>query len=63
MLDKAIHWINHYVVEVLAKPITLYIHCIEVYLVDRIALSTLEQLGPDLVLVNKVTISLATNFY
>ena len=61
MLDVAIHCINHYLAEVLGKPITLYIEWIEIYPVDRIALSTFEQLGPGLVLVNKATISLATD--
>ena len=61
MLDTAIHCMNHYLVEVLGKPKTLYIEWIEIYPVDRIALSTFEQLSPGLVLVNKATISLATD--
>ena len=61
MLDTAIHRMNHYLAEVLGKPVTLYIKWIENYPVDRIALSTFEQLGPCRVLVNKATISLATD--
>ena len=53
MLDAAIHGINHYLAEVLGKPVTLYIEWIEIYPV--------EQLGPGRVLVNKATISLATD--
>ena len=59
MLDAAIHGINHY--QVLGKPVTLYIEWIEIYPVDRIALSSFEQLGPGRVLVNKANISLATD--
>ena len=61
MLDAAIHGINHYLAEALGKPVTLYIEWIEIYPVDRIALSSFEQLGPGRVLVNKATISLATD--
>ena len=61
MLDTAIHRMNHYLAEVLGKPITLYIQWIEIYPVDRIAWSSFEHLSPGLVLVNKATSSLATD--
>ena len=39
---------------------TTYIQWIEIYPLDRIALSSFEKLSPGLVLVNKATISLAS---
>ena len=60
MLDVAIHCILS------SRSIretynTTYIQWIEIYPVDRIALSSFEKLSPGHVLVNKATISLATD--